>query len=116
MTTLTLEKVAELAGVSRSTVSRVVNGQTGVKADVRERVMSIISQTGYQPNMAARALASNRSGIIGVVIPHALSTLFADPYFPRLLQGITQASNANDLTLTPVSYTHLDVYKRQAQS
>lgn len=100
MTTLTLEKVAELAGVSRSTVSRVVNGQTGVKADVRERVMSIISQTGYQPNMAARALASNRSGIIGVVIPHALSTLFADPYFPRLLQGITQASNAHDLTLT----------------
>ncbi len=100
MTSLTLEKVAELAGVSRSTVSRVINGQTGVKPDVRERVLSVITRTGYQPNMAARALASSRSGIIGVVIPHAVSTLFADPYFPRLLQGLTQASNANDLTLS----------------
>lgn len=100
MTSLTLERVAELAGVSRSTVSRVINGQTGVKPDVRERVLSVISQTGYQPNLAARALASSRSGIIGVVIPHAVSTLFTDPYFPRLLQGITQASNASDLTLS----------------
>ena len=100
MTSLTLEKVAEMAGVSRSTVSRVINGQTGVKPDVRERVLSVISETGYQPNMAARALASNRSGIIGVVIPHAVSTLFGDPYFPRLLQGITQASNINELTLS----------------
>jgi LacI family transcriptional regulator len=100
MTTLTLEKVAELAGVSRSTVSRVINGQSGVKPTVRERVWQIISETGYQPNMAARALASNRSGIIGLVIPHAASTLFADPYFPRLIQGITHGCNDNDLTLT----------------
>lgn len=100
MTSLTLEKVAELAGVSRSTVSRVINGQAGVKPMVRERVLSVISETGYQPNLAARALASNRSGIIGVVIPHAVSTLFGDPYFPRLLQGITQACNTNDLTLS----------------
>jgi LacI family transcriptional regulator len=100
MSTLTLEKVAQMAGVSRSTVSRVINGQAGVKPTVRERVWQIISETGYQPNMAARALASNRSGIIGLVIPHAASTLFADPYFPRLIQGITQACNDNDLTLT----------------
>lgn len=100
MTSLTLEKVAELAGVSRSTVSRVINGQSGVKPVVRERVWQIISETGYQPNLAARALASNRSNIIGVVIPHAVSTLFTDPYFPRLMQGISQATNANDLTLT----------------
>lgn len=100
MSSLTLEKVAELAGVSRSTVSRVVNGQTGVKPVVRERVWQIITETGYQPNMAARALASNRTGIVGLVIPHAASTLFADPYFPRLIQGIAQGCNANDLTLT----------------
>jgi LacI family transcriptional regulator len=100
MSTLTLEKVAQMAGVSRSTVSRVINGQAGVKPTVRERVWQIISETGYQLNMAARALASNRSGLIGLVIPHAASTLFADPYFPRLIQGINQACNDNDLTLT----------------
>lgn len=100
MSSLTLEKVAELAGVSRSTVSRVLNGQTGVKPGVRQRVWQVIEETGYQPNMAARALASNRTGIIGLIIPHAVSTLFADPYFPRLIQGITQVCNANDLSLT----------------
>jgi LacI family transcriptional regulator len=99
MSSLTLEKVAELAGVSRSTVSRVVNGQTGVKADVRERVLGVIERTGYQPNMAARALAAGRAGSIGLVIPSAVASLFADPYFPRLIQGISQGSNANDLTL-----------------
>lgn len=100
MSHLTLESVAELAGVSRSTVSRVINGQIGVRDDVRQRVWQIIEETGYQPNLAARALASNRSGIIGLVIPHAVSTLFSDPYFPRLIQGISLTCNANDLNLT----------------
>lgn len=100
MSSLTLEKVAELAGVSRSTVSRVVNGQVGVRDDVRHRVWEVIEETGYRPNIAARALASNRSGIISLVVPHAFSTLFTDPYFPRLTQGITLACNKNEQSLT----------------
>jgi LacI family transcriptional regulator len=58
---LTLEQVAKLAGVSRSTASRVINKHPGVRAEVRERVLEIIRQHGYQPNPAARALASQRS-------------------------------------------------------
>lgn len=100
MSNLTLEKVAELAGVSRSTVSRVVNDQTGVREDVRRRVWQVIDETGYRPNLAARALASNRSGIVSLVVPHAFSRLFTDPYFPRLTQGITLGCNSNDLSLT----------------
>ena len=80
MSSLTLEKVAELAGVSRSTVSRVVNDQVGVRDDVRRRVLQVIEETGYRPNIAARALASNRSGIISLVVPHAFSTLYTDPF------------------------------------
>lgn len=100
MSSLTLEHVAELAGVSRSTVSRVVNNQSGVREDVRQRVWQIIDETGYRPNLVARALASNRSGIICLVVPHAFSRLFTDPYFPRLTQGITLGCNTNDLSLT----------------
>lgn len=100
MSGITLEKVAQIAGVSRSTVSRVVNSQAGVRDDVRRRVRQVIEETGYRPNLAARALASNRSGIISLVVPHAVSTLFADPYFPRLTQGITLACNKNDLSLS----------------
>ncbi len=100
MNNLTLEKVAALAGVSRSTASRVVNRKAGVREDVRRRVLQVIEETGYRPNLAARALASNRSGIISLIVPHAVSTLFSDPYFPRLIQGITLGCNSNNLSLS----------------
>jgi LacI family transcriptional regulator len=100
MANLTLEEVARMAGVSRSTVSRVVNNHPNVSAEVRQRVMQIVAETGYQPDPAARSLASRRSGIIGVVIPRSVQSLFTDPYYPRLMQGIAQACNANDYTLS----------------
>ena len=58
---LTLEQIAKLAGVSRSTASRVLNGQPNVRPDVRERVLQVIREHGYQPDLAARALASKRT-------------------------------------------------------
>lgn len=58
---ITLEQVAKLAGVSRSTASRVANGQAGVKPATRERVLRIIREYGYQPDPAARSLAAHRS-------------------------------------------------------
>ena len=96
----TLEKTGEMAGVSRATVSRVVNGTPGVRPEVRERVMGVIEETGYQPNLAARSLASNRMGLIGLVIPCAIQSLFTDPFFPRLIQGMTQVCNENDYTMS----------------
>jgi len=88
---LTLEEIGKLAGVSRSTVSRVVNGQPDVKAAVRERVLQVIRETGFVPNPAARSLAAQRSGILGLVVPRSVATFFGDPYFSRLTQGISQA-------------------------
>lgn len=61
MPELTLERIAELSGVSRSTVSRVINGHKRVSAAVRERVLKVIAETGYQPDKAAQSLASRRS-------------------------------------------------------
>ncbi len=58
---ITLEEVAKLAGVSRSTASRVANGQPGVSPETRERVLRIIREHNYQPNPSARSLASHRS-------------------------------------------------------
>lgn len=97
---LTLEQIAHLAGVSRSTVSRVVNNHAGVKPAVRERIMQVIRETGYHPDPAARSLAGQRSGIIGLVVPRAIQFLFTDPYYPRLMQGIAQACNTYDYILS----------------
>ena len=97
---LTLEDIGRLAGVSRSTVSRVINNQPSVKADVRDRVEEVIRRTGYAPNVAARSLVSGRSGVIGLVIPSRVHALFEDPYFARLIQGISTASNQSGTTLS----------------
>jgi len=91
---LTLEQVGKLAGVSRSTVSRVINDHPSVRDDVRERVWEVIHQTGYQPHAAARSLVTRRTQIIGVIIPETVNRLFTEPFFLRLIQGITEGCNA----------------------
>jgi LacI family transcriptional regulator len=96
---LTLEDIAKKAGVSRSTVSRVINERPNVRADVRRRVLDVIRTTGYHPNVAARTLASQRSFTLGLVLSRTVSAFFADPYFPRLVQGIAQACNQHNYTL-----------------
>ncbi len=100
MSKLTLEKIAELSGVSRSTVSRVVRNHESVSPNVRKRVLGVIEETGYQPNAAARSLAGQRANVIGLVIAEPAQSLFTDPYFPLLIQGVTQATNDYDQTLT----------------
>lgn len=99
MSNLTLEDIAKQSGVSRSTVSRVVNNHPNVSEDVRKRVKEVINKTGYQPHAAARTLASQRSWMLGLVLPRSVSSFFADPYFPRLTQGIAQACNQYNYTL-----------------
>lgn len=96
---LTLEVIAKLAGVSRSTVSRVLNGDKGVREVTRLRVQEVINSLNFQPNIAARSLAAGRTGIIGLVIPAGVATLFTDPYFPQLIQGISAACNAHDYSV-----------------
>jgi LacI family transcriptional regulator len=97
---LTLEQIGNLAGVSRSTVSRVINNEPHVKPEVRERVLQVVAETGYVPHPAARSLASQRSGVIGLIIPLTIQSLFDDPYFSRLILGISRACNAHDYILS----------------
>ncbi len=96
---LNLEEVGRRAGVSRSTVSRVVNGGSHVSSETKRRVEAVIAETGYRPHAAARSLASNSTGVIGLVIPSAVATLFDDPYFGRLILGISSATNDVSMTL-----------------
>jgi DNA-binding LacI/PurR family transcriptional regulator len=95
----TLDEVARVAGVSRATVSRVVNGSPKVSADVRRTVERAIDRLGYVPNRAARSLVTRRSDSIAVVITEPASRLFNDPFFPRLVRGISAALSARDQQL-----------------
>ena len=95
----TLEEIAKLADVSRSTVSRVINNDPHVSEETRSRVLQIIQDVGFQPNRAASSLAGGRMRIIGLVIPTGVTRLFTDPYFLYLIQGITDTCNVEDYGL-----------------
>lgn len=88
----TLADVARLAGVSAATASRALSSPEIVSPKVRARIYDIIDKLGYVPNPAARALASARTNIIGVIIPSVTNNVFAD-----VLRGIY--SVVNDTTL-----------------
>ncbi|CAM3416042.1 LacI family DNA-binding transcriptional regulator [Marinicrinis lubricantis] len=95
----TLESIARLAGVSRGTVSRVVNRQPGVKNEVREKVLSIIEQTGYYPNSQARSLAGGRTENIGVVVFGDDPLFLKHHLFYEVLQGIQSHSTLHHYDL-----------------
>lgn len=114
---MNLEDVARKAGVSRSTVSRVINNDPHVSAKARERVLSVITQENFQPNQAARALVTRRSQIIGVAIPQTTNVFFGDDsYFPMLLQGIAEATNRRDYAMMlwlSESHEHRETFSRR---
>lgn len=96
----TLEKVAALAGVSRATVSRVVNGSSTVAPEIREVVERAVAQLGYVPNLAARSLVTQRADSIGFVISEPTSRVFSDdPLFAGLIRAVTQEMEAADKTM-----------------
>ena len=99
MPSLTLEDIARETGVSRSTVSRVINNSPNVRDDVRRKVQEAIQRNQYHPHAAARALASQHTSTIGLILPQTVSFFFTDPFYPHLTKGIAQACNQHDYTL-----------------
>ncbi|AZP21585.1 LacI family DNA-binding transcriptional regulator [Streptomyces aquilus] len=92
----TLEAVAARAGVSRATVSRVVNGGDGVREPLVERVRRAVEELGYVPNQAARSLVTRRHDAIAVVVAEPETRVFADPFFALQLRGISKELTAHD--------------------
>ncbi len=88
---LTLEDIARMAGVSPATASRVINNLVGSRSKARERVLKAVAETGFQPHAAARSLASQRSSVIGLLIPAPASTILNNPNVLQVAEVITQA-------------------------
>ncbi|MEV6314809.1 LacI family DNA-binding transcriptional regulator [Streptomyces sp. NPDC051776] len=108
----TLEAVAAHAGVSRATVSRVVNGSAGVRDAVREKVQRAVADLGYVPNSAARSLVTRRTGAVAVVIAEPERRVFSDPFFAQQLRGISRELSAHDIQLLLLLVEHPRDYPR----
>jgi len=90
----TLHDVAAMSGVSPRTVSRVVNDEPGFSEDTRERVLRVIRELGYRPNLAARSLITRRTKTFGFVV-----TDLTDPFFPEIAQSVISAARDRGYTL-----------------
>lgn len=98
-TTATIEEVAAAAGVSRSTVSRVVNGSTAVSPAALAAVERAIADLNYVPNRAARSLASRATMAIALVVPEDTTRFFGDPFFAAVVSGINARLSRSDYVL-----------------
>lgn len=97
--TATIEEVAAEAGVSRSTVSRVVNGSSAVSPEAKEAVEKAILLLNYVPNRAARSLASRATMAIALIVPEDTSRFFGDPFFASITAGIAERLRETDYVL-----------------
>ena len=95
----TLDEVAERAGVSRGTVSRVINNRRHVSAKAQQAVQSAIAELGYVPSMAARSLASQRRGAVVLAISSDDPALFANLFFAEVIAGVNAVIEETDLQL-----------------
>lgn len=95
----TLADVALAAGVSRATVSRVINSSKHVEPPVADRVRRAVTELGYVPNHAARSLITRRTDMVALVVGEPDVRLFHDPFFASIVRGIAQELGEVDLRL-----------------
>lgn len=113
---VTIRDIAERAGVSKVAVSYALNGQPGVSAATRERIVSIADELGWYPNRAARALSAARADACGLVLARPARTLALEPFFMEFIAGVESelARRSMALTIQLVQDVHeeITVYQR----
>lgn len=111
---MTIKEIAEIAGVSKSTVSRAIDGNPRISEETRRKIFDIIEKYGYTPNTAARNLARNKTNAIGIVLPHGESGIYATTFFQEALKGIcNMVSNDNyDVLITSGNPSEPEAIKR----
>jgi LacI family transcriptional regulator len=102
--TVTIQDVAKTAGVSVSTVSRVLNGKADVASETQDRILSIIDDMGYTTNLAARSMRSQKKNLVGLLMPD-----IAYPFAIEVMKGVNRAIAESDSDL--LVYTTGDVRK-----
>lgn len=95
----TLDEVARLAGVSRATASRAINGGNRVSKASQSAVDDAVQALGYTPNPAARSLVTRRTDSVALVVPEPDERVFSDPFFVHTLRGVNRILAARDLQL-----------------
>lgn len=92
---VTISDIAKYSGVSVSTVSRVINEDPKVAENTREKVLNIINEYNYSPNIFAKSLSKNESNTIGIIIPD-----ITNPFFGDIIKGVSEVVDRHNLNMT----------------
>ncbi|MEM1262904.1 MAG: LacI family DNA-binding transcriptional regulator [Pseudomonadota bacterium] len=106
---ITIKDIAAAADVDPSTVTRALQGSERVKAETRQRISALASQMGYVPNMAARTLVTQRSQLLGLVVPD-----MTNPFFAALARGVEEEAASQQLQVLIRNTDGNEVAEREA--
>jgi len=113
---MTIDEIAKLAGVSKTTVSRVLNNKPDVKYETRAKIMELIEENNFHPNAFAKAISSQRSNSLGLIIPYEAEYIFSNPFYVEVLRGVTTQANIMGYYLNicyPHDQNYVDIYKQK---
>jgi len=117
MRRVTIDDVARLAGVSRATVSRVLNGNGNVSEKTRQSVLETMKRLDYRPNALAQATAQRKSNTWGLVISYDEDVVFLNPFFSEVLRGVSRTANSFGYNLLLVNagrgISYADLYRER---
>ncbi len=88
----TIEDVAALAGFSRQTVSRAINGNAAIRPETRDRIMAAVEELDYRPNLFARGLVTRQSQTVGLIVGD-----LTNPFFPDVAKGVLEEAESQGL-------------------
>lgn len=87
---ITISDIAKMSGVSKSTVSKILNNYSGISEETQKKVQEVIRQTGYQPTYSAQTLAKKKTNVIGVIYAGKLNASLNHPFFVEVINAFKQ--------------------------
>jgi LacI family transcriptional regulator len=113
---ITIDEIAKMAGVSTTTISRVLNNKPDVSPETREKIMGIIAEYDFMPNAFAKAISLQKSHSIGLLIPHEANYIFSNPFYVEVMRGVSTEIDKLGYFLFicyPHEQNYLDIYKQK---
>lgn len=111
-----MDEIAKIAGVSKTTVSRVLNDKPDVNPETRDKILKVIEEFNFKPNAMAKAISTRRSHTIGLIIPYDAEYIFSNPYYVEVMRGIyTEADKRGYYLLIcyPQNHNYEDMFNQK---
>ena len=113
---ITITEISKIAGVSKTTVSRVLNNKPDVDSETRQKILSLIEQFDYQPNAFAKAISLQKTNHVGLIIPHNAEYVFSNSFYTEVMHGVSVEVDRQGYYLV-LCYAHevnyLDIYRQK---